>query len=283
MHGLIFMTWEKYLAERFGTPFLQAYRTHIGETTATLPLANRLYDDATLLAGVGAACQLSRFPLETLLREYGRYFILNGLTGHLCSYILSNVFSGRDLLLTMRDAHARLRRTLEGLQPPLFEYTSIAPHEVTLIYDSPRQLCPVLLGAIEGAAQRYGETVQIEELSCMKKGATVCLLKASFRAPGNDPLRYTTPVDPARREERLQLLKQVWMVLPEAGAIDGLTLHDLQVRLKQYRQVSAERLRPAILLEALQQLQFAGYVTSTSMLTADDLIYRRYWRIHEHS
>ena len=57
-----------------------------------------------------------------LLREYSRYFIINGLTGHLCSYILSNVHTGRDLLLTMRDAHAHLSRTLEGLQPPLFEY-----------------------------------------------------------------------------------------------------------------------------------------------------------------
>lgn len=282
MHGLIFMTWEKYLAERFGFPFLHTYRERIGEATSAIPLANRLYDDAALLVGVGAACQLSTLPAETLLREYGRYFILNGLTGHLCSYILSNVFNGRDLLLTMRDAHARLRRTLEGMQPPLFEYISVTPHEVTLLYDSPRQLCAVLFGAIEGAAQRYGETAQIEEQSCMKQGAVACQIKATFSPPASDLARYAAPDNPERRAERLILLKQVWAVLPEAGTVDGFTLGKLQEHLKLYKQVKASQLRPALLLEALQQLQFAGYAMSTAATENDDFIHRRYWRIHRH-
>lgn len=282
MHGLIFMTWEKYLAERLGFPFLHSYREHIGESLSAIPLANRLYDDATLLAGVAAASQLSRLPVEILLREYGRYFIINGLTGHLCSYILSNVFSGRDLLLTMRDAHARLRRTLEGMQPPLFEYVSADPNEVTLLYDSPRQLCTVLLGAIEGAAQRYGETVQIEEQSCMKQGAATCRIKAVFSPPKTDPARYTAPLNRERREERLVLLKQVWAILPEAGTVDGFTLGKLQERLQQYKQLKLSQLRPALLLEALQQLQFAGYAMSTAAMPDDDFINRRYWRIHRH-
>lgn len=284
MHGLIFMTWEKYLAERFGSPFLQTYRDRIGESTAMLPLANRLYDDEKLLVGVDAASNLSRLPAETLLREYGRYFLLNGLTGHLCSYILSNVSSGRDLLLTMRDAHARLRRTLDGMQPPLFEYLSVTPHEVTLLYNSPRHLCSVLLGTIEGAAQRYGETVQIEEQSCMKQGAAVCRIRARFSPPRTDPTRYTAPKNPQQREERMLLLKQIWRTLPEAGTVDGLTLKNLQERLRLSQQMQTSLLRPAVLLEALQQLQFAGYAMSTSSMRkdSDDLIQRRYWRIHRH-
>jgi hypothetical protein len=35
------------------------------------------------------------------LREYGRYFILNGLTGHLCTYRLAQVHSSHDLLLML--------------------------------------------------------------------------------------------------------------------------------------------------------------------------------------
>lgn len=283
MHGLIFMTWEKYLADRFGSPFLQTYRDQIGESVSTLPLANRLYDDATLLAGVAAASQLTHAPAETLLREYGRYFIFNGLTGHLCSYILSNVSNGRDLLLTMRDAHARLRRTQDGMQPPLFEYLSAAPHEVALRYDSPRQLCTVLLGAIEGAAQRYGETVQIEEQSCMKQGAATCQIKASFSPPPTDPTRYTVPKSPQQRKERMSLLMQIWRILPEAGTVDGFTMEGLQERLKRSRQVEEAHLRPALLLEALQQLYFAGYVMSTAGLEDDDLMRRRYWRVHRHA
>ena len=52
MHGLIFVTWEKYLAERFGVTTLRKYRDALGETSATAPLTSRVYEDAVLLAGV---------------------------------------------------------------------------------------------------------------------------------------------------------------------------------------------------------------------------------------
>ena len=44
-----------------------------------------------------------------------------------------------------------------GLTPPLFGYEIPYddPNGLILIYDSARHLCPVLRGAIEGAAARY--------------------------------------------------------------------------------------------------------------------------------
>ncbi len=182
MHGLIFVTWEKYLAERFGSMLLTSYRKMIGETAANAPLASRVYDDATLLAGVGVACQLTHLPADTLLHEYGRYFIINGLTSHLCAYLLTQVHSGQELLVVMRDAHAQMRRTPDSITPPLFEYeiSPLDPNGFILVYDSPRQLCSVLLGAIEGAAIRYGERVQVHEQTCMKKGAPSLPLRSTF-------------------------------------------------------------------------------------------------------
>ncbi|HLI90185.1 MAG TPA: heme NO-binding domain-containing protein [Ktedonobacteraceae bacterium] len=274
MHGLIFVTWEKYLSERFGEKLLHDYREKIGETFANAPLASRLYDDATLLAGIGAAHQLTHVPVDTLLREYGRYFIINGLTSHLCTYVLSQVESGRDLLLTMRDVHARLRRTEEGLTPPLFNYeVSSHPNAVILTYDSPRGVCPLLKGAIEGAAERYGEQVTIFEHSCMKRGAPVCRFEAIFTAPASDPYRYSrTPEQKERQAGQRYLATLVHASLPDAGVTEGVTLTDLQ-RTFRYRW------RPAILLEALQHLQFAGLVTSTANRLKDDLAHRRYWRV----
>jgi hypothetical protein len=163
MQGLIFVTWEKYLTDRFGSTFLNLYRETIGETSATVPLTSRVYQDELLLTGVGAASQLSHFPVDTLLREYGRYFLINGLTSHLCAYLLAQVHSGRDLLLMMRQAHAQMRNIPDGLTPPVFRYEILAnaPQGLTLIYDNHRKLCSVLFGAIEGAAERFGEKAQI--------------------------------------------------------------------------------------------------------------------------
>src|SRR5947207_9991933 len=51
-------------------------------------------------------------PVDTLLWEYGRYFMLNGLTSHLCACLLTQVTNGRDLLLMMHTAHVQMRRCL---------------------------------------------------------------------------------------------------------------------------------------------------------------------------
>jgi Haem-NO-binding len=281
MHGLIFVTWEKYLTERFGGPLLYAYRDAIGETPSNSPLASRLYDDGTLLAGVGAASRLTGVAADMLLREYGRYFIINGLTSHLCSYVLSQIHSGRALLLAMRDVHARLRQTREGLTPPLFNYeTSSYANEVVLLYDSPRQLCSVLWGAIEGAAERFGEQVEIFEPSCMKKGAALCRLRAVFSVPLADPLRYAkTPEQLARQKQQKELADLVLDFLPDRGTTQGMSLQDLQRILQRHRYITTHQRRSAVLLEAVQHLQFAGLVASSADQPGDELTNRRYWRV----
>ncbi|GAC1394675.1 MAG: hypothetical protein NVSMB38_29050 [Ktedonobacteraceae bacterium] len=280
MLGLIFVTWEKYLAERFGSEFLGRYRNAIGETPSTLPLAARRYGDEALLAGVEAASNLSQTPIDTLLCDYGRYFTNNGLTSHLCAYLLSQIQSGQELLLAMRQAHARLRLSFEGTTPPLFEYEpSSSPNEVILMYRSERHLCSVLLGAIYGAAERYHEKAYVVEQECMKHGAPACRFVVRFSAPPSDPHRYTTtPEQLARQQLQKQLIELVLTSLPEYKTANGLTLADIRHRL-ELRNVSAHQLRPAVMLEAIQRLQFAGLIMSTAQQADDDLTSRRYWRL----
>jgi len=269
MHGLIFVTWEKYLLERFGNALLNSYRAAIGETPETSPLASCIYDDATLLTGVGEAVRLTHIPVDTLLRDYGRYFMLNGLTSHRCAYLLSQVHSGVELLLTMRDAHAQMRRTPDSITPPLFQYEthSLLRNTLPLVYDSPRQLCAVLLGA-----ERYGKRVQIIERSCMKKGAAACRFEVHFYA--GSPQLLDTPEQRAHREAQQQLANLVLEALPDK---DGITLAELQIWLYSW-QFSSDQLRPSVLLTALHHLQHSGLVATTANQPGDNLSNRRYWR-----
>jgi hypothetical protein len=277
MHGLIFVTWEKYLSERFGCSLLTAYRKTIGETATSAPLASRVYDDTTLLAGIGAASQLTKWPADVLLREYGHYFILNGLTSHLCAYLLIKVHSGRELLLVMRHAHQQMGRTPDGLTPPLFGYEALPddPHGFVLIYESPRKMCPVLVGAIEGAADRYGERVHIVEQACMNQEAPACRFEIHFSASlSRSRSGLETPEQRVRRRAQQQLADLVLSVLPDE---DGVTLGTLQ-RLLQQRRTRLQEFRPYVVLEALRHLQFVGLVASTANQPGDNLTHRRYWR-----
>ena len=277
MQGIMFVTWERYLTDRFGNAFLGLYRETIGETPASVPLASRVYDDQQLLAGVSTASQLAHVPADSLLREYGRYFLINGLTDHLCAYLLAQVHSGRELLLMMRKAHAQMKHLPDGLTPPVFGF-ELLPHSaagLVLIYDSHRQLCPVLYGSIEGAAERFGETAQIFESACMRRGSAACRFEVNF-VRNSAPLPETqTPQQVAQARAKQQLADLVLTALPDA---DGLTLQNLQ-QLMQHWPISSDRLRPSALFEALEHLQFAGLVASSANQPGDNFSQRRYWRV----
>ena len=276
MHGLIFVTWERYLAERFGSAFLGSYRVHIGETAEHGPLASRVYSDAELLKGVSVAHQLTRVPAETLLRESGYYFIMNGLTGHLCAYLLTRVHSGRELLLTMHDAHSQMRRTADNITPPLFTYEALSenPNEFALIYDSPRRLCALLYGAIEGAAARYGQQVKIFERTCMHRGDSVCRFELRFSASSKVPILQETAEIINKRKMQQQLTSLVLSILPGQN---GITLHEVQ-SLLQRQTMAPLPFRLSALLEAVLHLQYAGLAASTANQDGDNLSIRRYWR-----
>ncbi len=276
MHGLIFVTWEKYLSDRFGPDLLTRYRTKIGETAATAPQPHHVYDDAILLAGVAAANELTGTAVDTLLREYGRYFIVNGLTSYLCALLLKQVHHAKDLLLIMRDAHAQLRRSPDTITPPLFRYQMISsnPNQLGLIYESPRKLCSVLYGAIEGAAERYGEQIKIIEHTCMKQGHTACRFEIHFFPSSQVHKNSETAQQMARQQEKQNLANLLLQFLPDA---DGVTLPDMQ-KILQQKQIHPQFLRPSKLLEVLQQLQHVGLVSSTANQLRDPLMKRRYWR-----
>src|SRR5579871_437453 len=277
MHGLILVTWEQYLADRFGEAFLARYRKELGETASNAPLTTRLYDDATLLAGLSATRRLSGCTADDLLRGYGHHFLLNGLTSHLCAALLRQVDTARDLLLLMRQAHRQLGTTATQVTPPLFRYEAIRgdPRGLRLLYDSPRQLCAVLWGAIEGAAERYQERVWIEEPTCMKQGAVVCTFDIHFHPRAGNPPREETDEQRGRRLGQRDLADVVYRLLPEE---EGLTLGEVRQRVQQ-QGVSPQATRPLFLVQALNQLHYAGWVTSTAYQDGDALASRRYWRL----
>lgn len=275
MHGLIFATWEKYLTERFKGSVLREYRDALEGKIPTPLLASRVYSDEILLAGVATASQITNISADTLLREYGRFFIINGLTRHLCAYILTQVHSARELLLTMHDAHQQMGRLPDSLTPPLFQYKTQTqkPDELILIYDSPRKLCSVLMGAIEGAAERYGEQVHIVEQTCMKQGASTCCFEIRFSASSAE--RQETSAQLERQQAKHHFAQLILSLLPDNG---GITLVELQ-KIAALRGVKRDWVRPALLLEALRHLHHAGLVANTANHEGDDFVSRRYWRV----
>src|SRR5207237_10826193 len=130
--------------------------------------------------------------------------------------------------------------------PPLFAYEALSynkPNDLAVIYDSPRRVCAVLWGCIEGAAERYGERVSIVERSCVQRGAAVCRFELHFfRAPAHSLVPEETTAQQEHQRASRQLDDLVLSILPSAN---GVTLSDLQAMLRRWA-VSPSQVRPSV-------------------------------------
>ena len=290
MKGLIFVVWEKYLGEKFGGKFLDLYREAVGETQSNLPLTNRTYPDEMLMTGLNVAHKMTRLPEDTLMFEYGRYFLMNGLVEYLCGYLLAQSWTGYDLLLQMRGAHAQMRRTPDGLMPPLFNYEVLSNdhNHMILTYDSQRKLCSLLEGAIHGAAERFGEKAHTHQLSCMKKGDAVCRFEVRFE--GESWAKRATATMIAQEQQRLSkqgLSNLILQVLPTESE-RSVSMNDLKVIVDQHQgqyvpeiyedQRPLGKVHISQVYTALMKLLQVGLIASDANKQDDSFATRRYWR-----
>lgn len=294
MKGIIFVVWEKYLNERFGSKFIDSYRESIGEPKDQLPITGRVYPDELLLKGLHAASQLSFVAQDRLLFEYGKYFMINGLVEYLCGYLLAQAWTAYDLVLLMRDAHAQMRRTPDGLEPPLFNYEVLSEdhNHMLLTYDSKRKLCSLLDGCIHGAAERFGEKVHTREHACMMRGDSVCRFEVHFE--GEPWTKRATPEMIEKERQRLSkqgLSNLILQTLPFdlKGSLALEDLHRLVMQnqgayfpeiYRQQRTISAVHISQVY--TALAKLLQVGLVASTVNRPGDSFANRRYWRAPTH-
>jgi hypothetical protein len=72
--------------------------------------------------------------------------------------------------------HPEVRKLYAGAHCPHFKFEQRADGTLLMGYGSPRKLCALAHGFIEGAGDHFHEAVEVEHQSCMHRGDTQCLL-----------------------------------------------------------------------------------------------------------
>lgn len=123
------------------------------------------YADAVTYALVAAASKQLRLPAETILREFGKHWIL--YTAKMGYGPLMDLFGVdfKTCLMNLNNLHARMGLTLPELSPPRFQFDEIDLGTYQIEYHSSRQgLSPMMQGLLEGLATRYGVHAAVELL-----------------------------------------------------------------------------------------------------------------------
>ena len=175
MHGLIFASFRDYLLTEHGG----RVTNHVlaGEPQYTLSEA---YPDEQFLALLERACERTELPLDELLFEFG-VFTAATTFARLYAPLFKASPSAREFLLTVETPiHDVIRVALPDARPPQLALTDFGSDGLEIVYTSPRRICALLRGLVEGTGRIYGETLEQEELECMHHGAPACRVLVRF-------------------------------------------------------------------------------------------------------
>jgi hypothetical protein len=175
MHGLIFASFRDYLLTEHGPEI--ANLVTAGEPQYTLSEA---YPDEQFLVLLERACTRTGMSRDELLFEFG-VFTAAKTFARLYSVLFRHAPTAKDFLLTVETPiHEVVRETMPDARPPELGVKDLGERGLEIAYTSPRRLCAMLRGLVEGTGRVFDEALEVQERECMRQGASACRIEVRF-------------------------------------------------------------------------------------------------------
>ena len=176
MHGVIFASYYDFLTARLrrtGGP---------GALFAGEPvyLMSEAYSDESFVRLVGRACEEQEVDGDEHLHDFG-VFTAQTTFARLYPAFFAIAGGARPFLLTIEERiHELVRATIPDARPPELRVSELGEAGVRIEYTSPRRLCVLLEGLVQGTAAHYDERAEIGQPECMKRGDPACLFEVQL-------------------------------------------------------------------------------------------------------
>jgi hypothetical protein len=232
VHGLIFFYIQKFADEATSgkTTWLKLRDTVTASDNRYLP--NEVYPDEDAIELLQKIADTCGEPLPELIERFGEF--LAPLLIKVASQNIDPTWRTLDLIENTEDIiHTMVRTAKPGAEPPVLETVRHSPNELHLVYSSSRQLCLLAKGITQGLANHYGETILIEETSCMHKGDPFCCLViqdgSNDTHSANSPLSETLTFDP-QSGDSLRPLRANWHSTPSGTSTTPSTVDNFAIK-----------------------------------------------------
>ncbi len=182
MKGIVFNLLNELVEEQFGMDVWDDLIEETAPHSDGIYTSVEIYPDEELLAYVAAIARHTGADEADVVRLFGRFMLGRFAEMH------PEFFSGHTLKSFLKSVHDVIHVEVRKLHPdvvlPEFTYEEPADDQLTMHYHSPRALCYLAEGLIDGAAKHFDTPVTIEHPVCMHQGADHCDLMLSFGQAG---------------------------------------------------------------------------------------------------
>lgn len=172
MKGIVFNLLEEVVSNSYGDAAWDHLLDAAGLDGAYTSLGS--YSDDEIFALVKVASDTLALPQDDVLRWFGRQAM--PLLAARYPAFFANHADPRSFLLTLNSIiHPEVRKLYPGAQTPVFDFDTSLSDLLAIGYNSPRRLCALAEGFMQGAAEYYGQRADIVQTECMHHGAERCL------------------------------------------------------------------------------------------------------------
>ncbi len=179
MKGMVFTMLGEMVEEKFGIDTWDELIDLTQPASDGVYVASALYPDEELLAYVQAMSSKLDTPANDLVFAFGEY-MLGRFSG-----IHPEFFDNHSLKSFLKSVHDVIHVEVKKLHPdallPKFDYIDEAPNRLVMLYRSPRELCALAEGLIDGASKHFDTNYDLQHPVCMHKGADHCRLELEFQ------------------------------------------------------------------------------------------------------
>lgn len=176
MKGVIFNVVEEVVTEAYGPDTWDALLDAAGVDGAYTALGN--YDDAELVAIVGAASSALGATGEDVLRTVGRAGFAR-LSSRYPHFVEPHE-SSRSVLRELNEViHPQVLAIYPDASVPRFDVSG-GDEQLVLIYESERGLCHLAEGLAEGLAAAFEEQVAVHQRACRHRGDGSCEIVVDY-------------------------------------------------------------------------------------------------------
>ena len=178
MKGIVFTLLNQMVEEKFG---LEAWDQLIEKSGVDgLYISTATYPDEEVMKLVATASEMTGIAVNDLVKAFGVYMVPQFHEKY--PVFFKPEMTLKSFLLTVdRVIHVEVRKLYPDAGLPDFQYKDESDNELTMIYRSPRKLCMLAEGLIEGAAKHFKTEYTLEHDICMHKGADACHLKLTMQ------------------------------------------------------------------------------------------------------
>jgi len=164
MYGLINLSIKNLINSRFGEDKWREICVEAG-LESDLFISNKTYEDAITYKLVGASAKVLGMPQESVLQEFGRYWVLEVAPKGYGELLAAGGDTFEDFMINLPNFHTRVMLIYPQVRPPEFKVDRVRKRCLKLSYASERPgLLPFVEGLLQGLASRFSVSIKVEYL-----------------------------------------------------------------------------------------------------------------------